>query len=122
MRFPPSVPIIFTPAGQPISTSEHAQWILATASLQIAQNVDEVKPIARVALLGGTRIADTERTTEAMKLFRNSPRLREETYQACLRDALAIIDGYWNIVDWFAHPTRERSEITCADARLILEA
>lgn len=122
LRYPPNPPLVFSPTGAVIGLADHAQLVIATAPIEIAQAPGEVEPVARVALAGGSLEADIARTTEAMNLFKNNPRLRDETFQACLRDALAVIDGYWKIASWVQLPPgRERLEIACADARLILE-
>lgn len=121
LRYPPNPPITFMPNGAAFGLAEHAQLVIATAPIEIATAVDEVKPIAQVALAGGSLEADTARTTEAMNFFKNNPRMREETFQACLRDALAVVDGYWKVATWVLNTERTRTEVACADARLILE-
>jgi hypothetical protein len=121
IRYPPPQPFLLPVTGQPIPLGDYAQWVFATAPIDIAESPQELVPVAQAALERGSLEADKERTTEAMNLFRNKPRLREETFQACLRDTLALLDGYWSLVAWFQTMPREPRTLMIADAQLVLE-
>lgn len=120
-RYTPAVPFTITPAGAPLAFGDYAQYVLAATRIEIADNIDELKPVARVALERGTLEEDKARTSEAMNLFKNKPRIREETFQGCVRDAHAVISGYWALVMWFTEAERLRKEFPCGDARLVVE-
>ncbi len=121
IRYPPPQPFLLPVGGQPIPLGDSAQWVFATATIDVAESPQELIPVAQAALERGSLDADKERTTEAMNLFRNKPRLREETFQACMRDTLALIEGYWSLVTWFQTSPRELRSLAVADAQLVLE-
>lgn len=121
LRYPSAMPLLFDPSGRPMAVAEFQQYVLAIASIEIADNAEDLRKVAEVALERGAHEADLERVTEAMSLFKNLPRLREETFQSCLKEARGIVDGYWAIVDWLRNATRTRAELKIADAQLVLE-
>lgn len=118
LRFPPAVPFAISPAGQVVGYAEYQQVVLAAVRVEIAQQAEELKRIAAVALVEGTREGDRKRTEEAFALFKNLPRLRNETYEACLADALKLVDGYWNLAAWILDAQRSAQTWEIGDARV----
>jgi hypothetical protein len=121
LHYTPAAPFTITPQGVPVSFNGYAFHLLAAAAIDIAENVDELKGVADKMLEQGAQEEDHARATEAMNLFKNKPRIREETFQGCLRDTLALIDGYWSLVAWITSDPRARSTLQIADAKLVLE-
>lgn len=117
-RMPPAVPFTVS-ATAVLGFAEYHQLIVASTHIEIAQGVEDLKRVAAVALDGGTRADDVRRVSEAMALFRNLPRLREETYKACLADAVTLVEGYWNLVEWVLSDDRARVTWKLGDAQLV---
>jgi hypothetical protein len=120
-RYPPASPLIATgnPTQPWISATEYAQLALAVADVDFAGEVADLKPVADVSIISGDREKDVARVSEAMNLFRNLPRLKDEALALALRDVVAVIDGYWAINRWHRAGCVERLEVTVADAVLV---
>lgn len=117
-RFPPSVPFTVY-NNQVMGFADYSQLIIASAAIEISQGAEDLKRVAAVALDGGTRAEDVRRISEAMALFRNLPRLREEAYKACVADATALVESYWNVVEWVTNEERTRQVWKVGDAQLV---
>lgn len=117
-RFQPGVPIVDI-GGRPMAVGAFSQVVLAAANVDVAETPDALKPVATVALLGGDRDADVARTAEAINLFRNLSRVRNETMEAVLHDCTAIIEGYWQIRTWLAAGSQERLQTAIVDAQIL---
>jgi hypothetical protein len=118
-RYPSATPLMSDGRGGWLVSSDYAQLALAVADVDFAEKVEDLKPVTDVAIISGDRDKDIARTTEAMNLFRNLPRLKEEALALALRDISAVIDGYWAINHWHREGCKHRIEVTVADAVLV---
>jgi hypothetical protein len=117
-RYPPAMPIVAN-GGSWLATSDFAQLALAVADVDLAAGVADLKPIADVAIAAGDRDKDVARVTEALNLFRNLPRVKEETMEVITRDVVAVVDGYWKLVAWHRAGCGDRIEVMVADAVIV---
>jgi hypothetical protein len=117
-RYPPAMPIVAS-GNSWISTAEYAQLALAVADVDLAEGVADLKPVAEVAIASGDRDKDVARVTEALNLFRNLPRVKEETMESITKDVVAVVDGYWKLINWHRAGCGERLEVVLADAVVV---
>jgi hypothetical protein len=117
-RYPPAMPIAAN-AGQWVAMAEYAQLALAVADIALAESVDDLKPLAAVAIASGDRDKDVARATEALNLFRNLPRVKEETMDMITKEVIAVVDGYWQLQRWHRGGCVDRLEVVVADAVIV---
>jgi hypothetical protein len=121
LRWPPVVNAyaFVQPGMSALPLGDNAQWVLVVAEVALAQTPADLEPVARVALENGSVDADVARTAEAMSLFRNMTRFREETLKAGIESTTALIRAYWQLSDWVMAAERQRVELSVGDATIV---
>lgn len=90
--------VIYPPAsGQ---TVHQTQITLARTSVPVTSRVEDVMRVAEVSISTGSLDQDISRMTEAFNLFKNNPRTKQEVLETSLRDALEILQAYWQVREW----------------------
>jgi hypothetical protein len=138
-RYPTALPFIANPhagtqqtdprvppnpwAGAPLwqDVRSFQTEVIAAAPIEFAPDTSSVQRVADVALDAGTREGDCQRTVEAMTLFRNLDRLREESLDAATQACVGIVQAYWVIAEWMSAPAEQHPpSLRAGDAFLVL--
>lgn len=101
-----AVTVVYPPAGPGNIIA------LAKGHVRIAKDAGSLQKVAAVALDGGNLDADVARTTEALNLFRNDPKIKAEHFDEAVKVATKILTVYWQIKDWIISGMKDQINIT----------
>jgi hypothetical protein len=119
-RYPPNPAALMRPDGVTVSLASFGVMALIRAPMAVAQHESEVQRVAEAAMQGGTVEAANQRLTEAMELFKNLPRVRQEVLASCIADAVTLLQAYWQIREWLAAGCSEKTTVEACSHRLVL--
>jgi hypothetical protein len=106
-----SLSLIYPPAaGQTIMQT---QIVLAKTGVPCTDKIDDVLRVALVSVSSGSLERDQERMTEAFNLFKNN-KVKTEVLEVSLKDALEILQAYWQMRDWLQAGAQEGKDISVA--------
>jgi hypothetical protein len=106
-----SLSLIYPPAaGQSILQT---QIVLTKTGVPCTDKIEDVLRVAQVSISSGSQEKDRERMTEAFNLFKNG-KVKQEVLEVSLRDALEILDAYWQVRGWLQDGAREEKDIAVA--------
>lgn len=112
--------IVFAYPPAEIQLAPYSVMSLVRAHITVAVEPNELTPIVKVALDGGSLDADKERTAEAFNMFKNKQRIKQAALDADIESAQEIIGVYWEIQDWIAEGMTEQKEILHEHTKLLL--
>lgn len=118
-RYPPNTTALMRFDGTQIPLS--AMMALARVPAPVAESMEALQKVVEVSLDGGSLDADIERMTEAYQLFRNSPRVRVEALDGCVKDSVEVLKAYWALREWMRSGMKEPQEVVVLTTTLVLQ-
>lgn len=96
----------------PPATLETSQIVLCRSEVSVAQSIAEVQKLATRCASTGSYDEDLKRMTEAFNMFKNSPGVKQDAIDTCVKDATEVLKAFWQIRSWLMGGALAVEEVT----------